>query len=561
MALIPYDIKSVFYNVSISLRELFPKLNYSVLKELDTDIFEKIYLAYKSYDGGVLSDNGTKDFIIKSVYGIVPELINDLTGLVKVFLSMYYKNTELPKVLSDYLYDKLIQKESLKKSPINEVIYGKDKFFKFIRVQWEYYLRDLIFGTNDAKVNFSDFDIKAYIDNIFYEKFLEPVKIENIEKLPEWTHAGILYDENERYSKEYNNILKRIKELINSIKSYKDWLNISSLWAEVLIIFYTRNLNLDKTEFNKTWKMLEDVFGDWLIDNYSNLTSLSYTKGPVMVHQVPWYINYIMKKESYKKIVLLVFDGMSLDDWYVIRNYLREYKMWNIEEKEVFAWIPTLTSISRQAIFSGDIPIYFKETIFSTNYEEMRWKKFWMNQGVNSDSIYYMRNIIDFNEIKIDDIINNRKAKIVGIVINIIDKLMHGQVLSLEGMYQDINLWLKKSNFNEFLNGLSSKGYEIFITSDHGNISSVGQGNLNEGVVVEKAGERVRVYESGLDYGKAVSDNNAFKWTGFGLPDKYNFIICKENNTFSQRGEKVVSHGGASIEEVIVPFIHIRKEE
>src|SRR5690606_40979655 len=36
-------------------------------------------------------------------------------------------------------------------------------------------------------------------------------------------------------------------------------------------------------------------------------------------------------------------------------------------ESAIFAWIPTLTSVSRQSIFSGKPPLYFPSSINSTN--------------------------------------------------------------------------------------------------------------------------------------------------------------------------------------------------
>ncbi|SFE40525.1 PglZ domain-containing protein [Thermoanaerobacter thermohydrosulfuricus] len=554
---IPYDIQTVFHHVSISLKEIFPKLDYAVLKELGTDFLGKIYEAYQLYDGNVLGENGTKDYVMKAVFGIIPEHINNLNELVKAFLRLYYKNMELHKVLSDYLEYKLRQKENLKDVPLNEILSGKDRFFRFVRVQWKNYINDLIEGTHNAKIDFSDYDIRAYLDNIFYEKYIEPIEMENIERLPKWTYVGILYDENERYLKEYRKMIEKIKELLSFSKSYKDWMNLSSLWAEVLNIFYSKKLALNENEFNEISKLIENSFMEWVVLYYSNLTSISYVNGPVMVHQIPWYLNYIMKKQKYNRIALLVFDGMSVDNWYLIRRYLNKNALWNIEEKKSFAWIPTLTSISRQAIFSGDIPLYFKDTIFSTNYEEKRWKKFWMNQGYKGDDVFYIKNVMEFNKREINDIINNRNAKIVGIVVNIIDELIHSAILSIEGLYQNIQLWLEKSRMEDFLKKLISKGFEIFIASDHGNVASIGKGKLNEGLLVEKAGERVRIYESGIDYGRSLYDDKSFKCIGFGLPKEYNFIICKENNAFGAQGEQMISHGGISIEEVIVPFVHI----
>jgi len=293
----------------------------------------------------------------------------------------------------------------------------------------------------------------VYIDNLFYEKYIDPVEIDSIDALPKWTHAGIIYDENLRRKRELENILSSVKEKIDKAKSYRDWQNISELWGESLYIFYSGDRS--NHEFQDVQKEIEDRFRKWLITEYSYLSSASYVNGPVMLHHVPWYINYKMKKDGFDKVALLVFDGMALDDWHIIKDYLKEKGHWQMESTTSFAWIPTLTSISRQSIFSGEIPVYFKDTLMTTNYEEKQWKRFWMNQGLYSDNVFYMRSVIDFKDSRLNDIINNRKAKILGFVIDIIDKLIHRQILSVEGLYQDLKLWLKNSDFNLFLDSLA----------------------------------------------------------------------------------------------------------
>lgn len=556
---IPYDIKMSSSNIAITLTELFPKLNYTVLKEMHPDILEKLYSIYSYYTGKQLSEAETKEYILKNIYGIVPEVINNYNDLIKTFVNIYYKGIELPEIIFDYFIERLNSKDYFKKIKNKEVFYTKDNFFAYLGDEWKTYLNDLLNKTSNATIDFGNNDIKVYIDNLFYEKYIDPVVIDNIDALPKWTHAGIIYDENLRRKRELENILSSVKEKIDKAKSYRDWQNISELWGESLYIFYSGDRS--NHEFQDVQKEIEDRFRKWLINEYSYLSSASYVNGPVMLHHVPWYINYKMKKDGFDKVALLVFDGMSLDDWHIIKDYLKEKGYWQIESTTSFAWIPTLTSISRQSIFSGEIPVYFKDTLMTTNYEERQWKRFWMNQGLYLDNVFYMRSVIDFKDSRLNDIINNRKAKILGFVVDIVDKLIHRQILSVEGLYQDLKLWLKNSDFNLFLDSLAKNGYEIFITSDHGNIYSIGNGRLNEGSIVEIAGERVRVYERGLNYDKALNNNNAFVWTGFGLPDDYSFILSNGNNAFVDNDRRIITHGGASIEEVIVPFIHVRKEE
>jgi len=54
------------------------------------------------------------------------------------------------------------------------------------------------------------------------------------------------------------------------------------------------------------------------------------------------------------KIALLVFDGLAIDQWIQIRESLTiRSSMFDFDEGACFAWVPTLTSVSRQALFSG----------------------------------------------------------------------------------------------------------------------------------------------------------------------------------------------------------------
>ena len=55
--------------------------------------------------------------------------------------------------------------------------------------------------------------------------------------------------------------------------------------------------------------------------------------------------------------------------------------------------IPTLTSVSRQAILAGELPREFVEHIGTTSAEEKRWQKFWRRQGIADGDISYAKTL------------------------------------------------------------------------------------------------------------------------------------------------------------------------
>lgn len=560
---IPYDIKTRCFYVQLSLREVFPKLSYAVIKELYNEVLERLYNAYKNYSGSILGDKGTKDFILKNVYGIIPEVLTDFQLLVKTFIPLYYKGEELPKLIADYAAEAISSNSQLKQYPIRTIVAGKGLFFHFIQEQWEAYIKQLNGEDATSIVDFSNYEIRAYVDNLFQENFLSPVKQLKFKEYPSWVQAGVMYDVGGNAKRKYENGITKILSLIEKVQSYRDWFSIAILWGEILLLKHSqdRHYSLDNNKFQDLDKLLKDRFKAWLFENYSMLASLSYAKSPVMVHKIPWYLNHRFAKQENKKIALMVMDGTSLDDWLVIKDALNDGEKYIFEESLCFAWVPTMTSVSRQAIFSGEIPANFSDSLLSTNYDEKQWKKFWKNLGYSDSGIAYQRNIKEFNEEGLSNIIDGNQLRILGLVVNIVDDIMHGQQLSLEGMHQDIRLWVKKGYLRRFIEILFSKGFEVFITSDHGNIGATGQGTLQEGLAVESAGERARFYNSDINCDPILSKFKAFKWSGAGLPKKFNYVLSEENLAFVKEGKKIVTHGGLALEEVIVPFIYIRKEE
>lgn len=232
-----------------------------------------------------------------------------------------------------------------------------------------------------------------------------------------------------------------------------------------------------------------------------------------------------------------------------------------MRESATFAWIPTLTSVSRQSIFSGKPPLYFPSSINSTNSEGKLWTQFWEGQGLSRLDVAYQRGLGDGDAVDIlDSIIHPGKTKAVGLVVDKIDKIMHGMQLGSAGMHNQIKQWCQGEFLTSLVAQLLEYGYNVWLTADHGNIQCNGKGRPSEGVIAETRGERARVYSSSeLRSQVEASFPFAHEWPPIGLPANYFPLVTGGHDAFVNQGDTIVGHGGIAIEEVIVPLVKFER--
>jgi hypothetical protein len=261
------------------------------------------------------------------------------------------------------------------------------------------------------------------------------------------------------------------------------------------------------------------------------------------------------------KHALFVIDGLSLEQWFTVSRILkRKDSNLRFEENAAFAWIPTLTSVSRQAIFAGKAPMYFSDSIATTSKESELWQTFWKNHGINSRHVIYQKGI-DENELsEISNTIDFKNTRIAGFVLTKIDKIMHGMQLGMLGMHNMIRQWAEDGFLLRLLNELLSNGFSVILTSDHGNIEASGCGRPMEGATADARGERARIYsDEVLREEVQARFKNSILWSNSGLPENYLPIVLGDTTAFINKKQTTVAHGGVSIEEVVVPFINIER--
>ena len=150
--------------------------------------------------------------------------------------------------------------------------------------------------------------------------------------------------------------------------------------------------------------------------------------------------------------------------------------------------------------------------------------------------------------------------KIAAIIINDIDDMVHGQRQGRIGMYNDVTLWAKQGKLQSLLLQLLNKGFRVYLTADHGNTHCVGKGSVKKlGVETETKSKRMVVLKDFADV-SADLEERTFEYSGYYMDKNYQYRICNGRTSFDNKNEDVMTHGGISLEEVIVPFVEVRKK-
>ncbi|NIQ80971.1 MAG: PglZ domain-containing protein, partial [Anaerolineae bacterium] len=91
-------------------------------------------------------------------------------------------------------------------------------------------------------------------------------------------------------------------------------------------------------------------------------------------------------------------------------------------------------------------------------------------------------------------VLSSRRIRILGLVLDKCDKIMHGMVLGTAGMHNQVSQWSNEGGLCSLVDLLHEHGFSVFLTSDHGNVEARGIGRQNEGVLTQSRGRRATIY-------------------------------------------------------------------
>jgi len=341
---------------------------------------------------------------------------------------------------------------------------------------------------------------------------------------------------------ECTQLLEEIQRLLNQDKT--DWQTIAQRWGRLEYLHPTEIMDSDSY-----WQLDHEIgqrFHDYICREYDHLFFFNYKAGPVTINQTLNYLSTL----SCERIALLCFDGMGLPEWYGLKEYLQTNGIWDFREGTTFALIPTLTSTSRTALFTGEI-LMDKMGSESSGFIRAVDNLFPKGRSTtkqlfkNTDWKWY-HDYLSYN--------------VLGIVFDIIDTVGHNSILltkSKKNMHNQLQELYEQTEIALTISMLLKEGYRVFITSDHGSVWCYGNGIKADKYLVEERAQRVLVYPNKELAAEFADKKDLILFENQRLLGGKALVLPRGREMFSSRDKLSVSHGGIHIEEVVIPFVEV----
>ncbi|MDR4504918.1 MAG: PglZ domain-containing protein [Candidatus Scalindua sp.] len=340
----------------------------------------------------------------------------------------------------------------------------------------------------------------------------------------------------ERYG--FKKVAKYCQEQIikdcQNVKTYDDILTLGDKWGRFIYCSYRSGKEPDDALVEKVDKATGEPILNGILKN-------SFYESTINFKTVDRIVKYITNKND-SKIALVCFDGMGVAEWHLLKEYLTEDDF-SFEEKYIFALIPTMTRISRSAIFYGSANKVYEIT---SQNEDKAFKEIFNERSVG----FYREGQLQSDEqlLGIDT---------VKIIYNLFDYIAHKTLLppteKNKGMYfMNVHNYLEKSSIKKELMLLKEEGYKIWICSDHGCLVATGNGQVIDKYLIETSSKRATIIvRSELS---KFYDTNIYEIPF--VKDKV-VLLAKDRTSFSYKNKIEITHGGITLDELIVPFVEV----
>lgn len=571
---LPSDILISAHRLEFGLDDLFPNLDAGVMRGLEPEMWTVVSAQAAKHPGKKFRASETEELVMKVCFRLVPELIDTPVELIRRLIDLHRSGRKLSEPLSVRLGNELSRQPSLIDWPVARLAADPKAFWQFLQERWQYYVagkrggsefqeaKMMIAGPRDLP--FDDPALRMFIDTLFVDGLLERVPVRVAAGAnAEWWAVGVHFPEENRTPLiTVDQVTKLIGEVPGPGDSHKEWIRFGLAYSKVTGgIFRTGEASIMAAFWATLWPTVDQRFSEWLESGYASLHNLP-SSPPPMIHHAPRQMARWIKDGS--KVALIVLDGLSLAGWFTIRQALLTNfsEKIVIDESATFSWLPTLTPICRQALFAGLAPPFFPETIQRTNCDERRWKEFWTTHAnLFPKQIHHQLMKGEWEELEDLPDFSTNQIQACGITLSQPDEIMHGATLGWAGWHQQLDLWMRSGFLVRLLEQLLDNGFTVCLSADHGNLESIGSGRINEGVLAERRGQRVRFYPNETLRTRAIADIGPDAKTiavDLGTNDFFP-LFATGRGAFVSKGERIVAHGGASLDEVLVPWITARR--
>lgn len=299
--------------------------------------------------------------------------------------------------------------------------------------------------------------------------------------------------------------------------------------------------------------------------------------------QRPLFINKILddllSRHYRNPIYFLVFDSMRVDHWLKIKPiFQRKFSDYLFDEKIAWSLLPTYTPYCRNSLLSGLTPrecayTAYHGNLFNNQYEEKLFFQFIKQHKLTGR---YIKIAEDYDHAK-KIFQSNEPADITALIYMFIDGLTHSMshTKTDESLFREhLLIEFQRNTIMDTLDMIKRQNGIIVICSDHGNILTRQTIRATQFDISgnDHQGKDLHIPERFLIGHCQVQNLSEFKTPNthllldpatFNLPGDppKNYAFCRGPFKYDAQDQKPTyqySHGGASIYELLVPYVIIK---
>ena len=360
-------------------------------------------------------------------------------------------------------------------------------------------------------------------------------------------------------------------------------------WEELFRKITFWELELEKSGDDSMKQILEmqkseanAQFFKFIKSNYESWFSRSQDS-PLMSHQI-FKHSVLPELNEDKTTFFIVIDNLRYDQWKMIQpSLMNDFRI--EDESLYFSILPTATQYSRNAIFSGLLPLQMEQqhkdwwkndtdeggkNLFEKEFLEAQMKR--LGKGHLKVSYNKITNI-DAGRRLVDNMRNLMNNQLNVIVYNFVDMLSHArtdmkvikELAEGNAAYRSLTTsWFEYSPLKDMFAFIANNNSKVVVTTDHGTVlvkkptKVLGEKDLTTNLRY-KLGRNMKynskeVFE--INHPKDVflpvvnmSSKYIFAREDcfFAYPNNYNYYVNHYKETFQ--------HGGVSLEEMIIPIV------
>jgi CheY-like chemotaxis protein len=389
----------------------------------------------------------------------------------------------------------------------------------------------------------------------------------------------------EKTTTAYQQQFRNLFMALNSNPDYNEWMGIykelvhwelslqRSDSPEMLEVFQTQK-NEANTEFFK-----------FISRNYSSWINEKGTQKPVMSHTLLREKVFPHVEKGTPTFFILI-DNLRFDQWRTIMpTFLESFRL--VEEDSFYSILPTATHYARNAIFTGMLPIDIEKKFSQqwrnddeeggkNTFEEDFFKAHLKATGNDDLRVSYTKVVNNQAGLELVNNVHNLLNNDLNVIVyNFVDMLSHArtemevlkELAGDEISYRSITAsWFEHSPLHQALKKIAEKNIKIILATDHGSVRV----KTPVKVIGDKQTTANLRYKHGRNLNYEQKDVLAFrdpKEAGLPTPTvNSSYIFAKEDNFLCYPNnynhyvnyyKNTFQHGGISLEEMIVPVVHM----